>query len=454
MSMKCSQRWHSNEPGWRTLAVIVLAVALVGLHFVQLYSPLRLNTDACRLLNMAVSAAEGRGFLVHGQRDFLPIGYPAAVLLLMNLGAGATFWLNALNLGALLVGCGLLFLMTARLENIRNAPGLRLLLCILPLAAWVSIKHVSVPLTESLYTAVSMASAAALVACWESRRTALMMSWLAVGIVLAWYAMMVRTVGVSLFGASALTLALHPQMRHLAMRFCPKSARDWWSLAGASIACLALALAALRFGSLSVVMPSNGYLREQLDALQDGIGRFIANILSMRLQEAGEVFLNAPASKFARLGLTFDLVGVVAVAVCALGWWRLRRVLPPLAFYVAFYWAIILLRPFYDVRFWMPLLPALGLCVWLAVQPLLRMKWLYFSALTYLCVFLGLGFAALFFSVRISLASPRKFAEIYGDGSYHASYSLAFGVEETGSSAVNTDVVDLLRRFDARARAR
>jgi hypothetical protein len=88
-------------------------------------------------------------------------------------------------------------------------------------------------------------------------------------------------------------------------------------------------------------MPVNGYLRQQSDALQSGIGRFIGNVLSMRLQEAGEVFLNMPASKFARLGLAFDLVGAVAVAVCGLGWWRLRRTLPPLAFYMAFYCAII-----------------------------------------------------------------------------------------------------------------
>jgi hypothetical protein len=454
MSMKCSQRWHFNEPGWRTFAAIVLAGALVGLHFVQLYSPLRLNTDACRLLNMAVSAAEGRGFLVHGQSDVLPSGYPATVLLLMKLGAGTTFWINALNFVALLTGCGLLFLMTAWLEDVRNELGLRVLLCILPLAAWVSIKHVSLPLTESLYTAVSMASAAALIACWESRRTTPMMSWLAIGIVLAWYAMKVRTVGVSLFGASALTVSLHPRMRHLAARFCPKSACDRWSLAGASIACLALALVVLRFASLSIVMPGNGYLREQSDALQSGIGRFMGNVLSMRLQEAGEVFLNIPASKFARLGLVFNLVGAVAVAVCGLGWWRLRRELPPLAFYMAFYCVVIFFWPFYDVRFWMPLLPALVLCVWLAVQPLLQMKWMWFGALTYLCIFFGLGFVALFFSVRISLASPRKFAEIYGDGSYRASYRVAFGAAETGSSAVNADVIDLLRSFDARAHAR
>ena len=432
----------------------MLAVALVGLHSVQLFSPLRLNTDACRLLNMAASAAEGRGFLVHGQPDVLPIGYPAAILLLMKLGAGTTFWLNALNLAALLTGCGLVFLMTACLENVRNDLGVRVLLCVSPLASWVSVKHVSIPLTESLYTGVSIASVAALVGCWKSQRTTAVLSWLAIATLLAWYSMKVRTVGVTLFGASALTLAFHPRMRHLAARCCPKSPRGWWLLAGIWIACLALGLVALRFASLSVVMPGTGYLRVQSDALRSGIGRFIGDLLSMRLQEAGEVFLNMPASKFARLGLAFDLVGAIAVAVCGLGWWRLRRALPPLAFYMVFYCAIIFFWPFHDVRFWMPLLPALVLCVWLTVQPLLRMKWLRFSALTYLCVFLALGLAALFVSARISLASPRKFAEIYGDGSYRASYSIAFGAEENGSSAVNTDVIGLLRRFDRRARAR
>ena len=441
------------HPG-RTLVAFVLAVVLVGLHSVQLFSPLRLNTDACRLLNMAVSAAEGSGFLVHGQPDVLPNGYPAAILLLMKLGAGTTFWVNALNLAALLIACGLLFLMTAYLQSVRYEPGVRILLCVLPLASWVSIKHVSIPLTESLYTGVSMASVAALVAFWKSHRTTAMLSWLAIAGLLAWYAMKVRTVGVSLFCASVLTLAFHPQMYHLAARFFPKSPRGWWRVAGISIACLALVLLVLRFANLSAVMPSSGYLRIQSDALRSGIGRLIGNLLSMRLQEAGEVFLNLPASKFARLGLTFDLVGAIAVTVCGLGWWRLCRILPPLAFYMAFYCAIIFLWPFHDVRFWMPLLPALVLCVWLVVQPLLRMKWLCFSALTYLCVFLGLGFAALFFSVRISLATPQEFAEIYGDHSYRTSYSVAFGGEETDSSAVNADVIGLLRRFDSRAQTR
>jgi hypothetical protein len=403
---------------------------------------------------MAVSAAEGRGFLVHGQSDLLPNGYPATVLLMIKVGAGTAFWINALNLAALLTACGLLFLITAHLGNIPNERGLRLLLCILPLATWVTIKHISLPLTESLYTAVSMACVVALIACWGSRRTTPMVSWLAMGIVLAWYATKVRSVGVSLFGASALTVGLHPQVRHFAGRFRPKSARDWWSFAGVSIACVVLALLAVHCASLLVVMPGSGYLRPQSDALQSGVGRFIGSVLSMRLQEAGEVFLNIPASKFPRLGFGFNLIGAGAIAVCGLGWWRLRRALPPLAFYMAFYCAIIFFWPFNDVRFWMPLLPALVLCVWLAVQPLLRIKWLCLGVFIYLCTFLSLGFVALFFSVRMSLAAPRKFAEIYGDGSYRASYRVAFGAAETDSSPINEDVVDLLRRFDARARGR
>jgi hypothetical protein len=450
--MKCSQLWHPAARAWRTPVALGVVFVLVGLHSVQLFSPLRLNTDACRLLSMAVSAAEGQGFLVHGKSDVLPIGYPAAILLLINLGAGTTFWLNALNLAALLASCGLVFLMTAGFENVRKALGVRLVLCVLPLAAWVSIKHVSIPVTESLYTGISMASVAALVACWKSGRIMTVVSWLAIGVMLAWYAMKIRTIGVSLFGASALTVAFHPRMRDVGARFRPKSTRDWWRIAGISIAGVALGLVALHVAKLSVVILDNAYLRMQSDALQVGIDRFIRNILSARFHEAGEIFLNMPGTKFVRLGFAFDLVGAIAVAIFALGWWRLSWVLPPLAFYVAFYCSILFFWPFSDVRFWMPLLPALGLCVWLVVQPLLRTKWMRFGVLTYLCIFLGLGFAALLFSVRISLATPLRFAEIYGDGSYRASYRVAFGAAQTPSSAVNSDVVGLLRRFDARAR--
>jgi hypothetical protein len=450
--MKCSLLWHPAARIWWTPVAFGLVFALVGLHSVQLFSPLRLNTDACRLLSMAVSAAEGEGFLVHGKSEMLPIGYPAAILLLMKLGAGTTFWLNALNLAALLATCGLVFLMTGGLENIRKRLGLRLALCALPLATWVSIKHVSIPVTESLYTGMSMASVAALIACWKSQRPAAVVSWLAIGVILAWCAMEVRTVGLSLFGASALTVAFHPRLRDVTARFRPKSARDWLRVAGISITGFALGLAALYLAKPAVVIPDDSYLRIQSDALQAGLDRFIGNTLSARFHEAGEIFLNIPATKFARLSFAFDFVGVVAIGIFALGWWRLNQVLPPLAFYMAFYCAILFCWPVYDVRFWMPLVPALGICVWLAVQPLLRSKSMRFGALAYLCTFLGLGFAALLFSVRISLAPPLRFAEIYGDGSYRASYRVAFGAEQIPSLAVNSDVVDLLRRFDARAR--
>jgi hypothetical protein len=241
-------------------------------------------------------------------------------------------------------------------------------------------------------------------------------------------------------------------MRGVAARFRPKSARDWLRVTGISIAGLALGLVALHVAKLSVVIPDNSYLRIQSDAFQVGIARFIRNTLSARFHEAGEIFLNMPATKFPRMGFAFDLVGAVALAIFVLGWWRLSQVLPPLAFYMAFYCAILFCWPFGDVRFWMPLLPALGLCVWLALQPLLRSKWIRFGAVTYVFIFLGLGFAALLFSVRISIAPPLRFAEIYGDGSYCASYRLAFGAEQIPSSPVNSEVVDLLRRFDARAR--
>src|ERR1700732_1674097 len=91
------------------IAVAGLAMMLVVLHTIQIRSPLRLNTDAVRVLAMAVSADEGHGFLVDGKTDVLPPGYPAFVCGLMKLGLGDAFWINAADLLATLAACGLFY---------------------------------------------------------------------------------------------------------------------------------------------------------------------------------------------------------------------------------------------------------------------------------------------------------------------------------------------------------
>ena len=59
---------------------------LVFGHSVQLMGPLRLNTDAVTVLSMALSNAEGHGFLEDGAPTVISNGYPWLLSHLLTLG--------------------------------------------------------------------------------------------------------------------------------------------------------------------------------------------------------------------------------------------------------------------------------------------------------------------------------------------------------------------------------
>jgi hypothetical protein len=424
---------------------------LVVLHAVQIRSPLRLNTDAVRLLAMAVSADEGHGFLVNGKTDVLPPGYPAFVCALMKLGLGDAFWINAADLLATLAACGLFY---AILNGVAEIPSpARLLLAVLPLGSWVCIKHLPIPLTESLYSALSIACIAVLVLCWYSRTAATQIAFFIIALGLAWAATNVRTVGVSLFPAALLTLARHPTIFPGLKRAFLNARRGWLVLGSMAIFCATIgAWVIITRGGSNFFQ--NGYLQVWHGSLRKGLGALVGAIITSRIEEFGEIFSNLPASKFAFLIWLFFVIGAVAIIICALGWWLLLRRLPPLAFYIGFYTAILWCWPGHDARFWMPLLPMLGLCAWMGVERAWNARWVQVATLAYVFVFVTLGIVALIYSARLSLAGPQWFADTYGDGTYRASYLEAFGVRDRqiDPAAVDPDVVRLLQRFEPRAR--
>jgi hypothetical protein len=180
-------------------------VIFVALYALQILSPLRLNTDSGRLLSMAVSAVEGHGFLVDGQPDPFPEGYPLLLAGLIRTGLGSTPWINTFNILCVL---GSLLVFHSILKPVVDFPA-RIVLCLLPLASWVWIKHAAIPLSENAYLLLSMgalllASRARLVPasfswCW----------WLG-ALLLAVAAWRIRTVGLTLVAAVAVAAMIQP----------------------------------------------------------------------------------------------------------------------------------------------------------------------------------------------------------------------------------------------------
>jgi hypothetical protein len=120
-------------------------------------------------------------------------------------------------------------------------------------------------------------------------------------------------------------------------------------------------------------------------------------------------------------------IGMVAWLVLGRGTWLLFRSkhLLPLSLYFLAYTALMCVWPFYDPRFWLPLLPLMAVML-LATLGDLQNRWsvVRLACQSYLICFFLLGLVALAFSTRISL-SGRDFSELYDDGTGRMTYRLA-----------------------------
>jgi hypothetical protein len=428
-------------------ALTALLVAFIGLYCLQIASPLRLNTDSYRFLSMAVSAAGGNGFLVDGKPDVFPEGYPVLLVGLIRMGLGSARWINALGIFSVLIAMLAFWALLSRDAAI--PPYVRTALVLLPLASWVWIKHATIPLSENPYCALSYAALFGLVRAWQARGWKAA-GWFVLAAFLSLCAWRVRSVGVSLVASVAFTVAWHPLVRTVWLPWLPRS-KELRGLLALAILLLAGAAGVSvwrgRSGAAAHAQP--GYLLEQRDAAgPGGLAALVASSANSHAHELGEVVLNLPATRFGRLKPAFLAVGLLTLAACLAGLPRLWQRFPPVAVYAVAYCGIILVWPFYDPRFWMPIWPVVALSLWLAAGRWRSVPPVRLAVAAYVAVFLALGLVALGISTRLSLAGPR-FAQIYGDGTERDTYRVAFGVADR-TAAPNADerFVRMLQRFE------
>ena len=438
-------------PSTRTrLAGIALVAVIAGFYLAQILSPLRLNTDAYRFLSMAFSVVEGHGFLVDGKPDVYPEGCPLLLGGLIRLGLGSTLWINACNILCVLASA-LLFHRLLWLDPAMT-PGARLLLAVLPLASWVCVKHATIPLSENPYLALSYAALLALSFAgraegWKA------CGWFALALVAALAAFRVRTIGLSLVVTTVASAFLHPEVRAALAGHLPRSQ-------GGRISAVAAALLLLGAGALFIWQHQTAkaaqsaapaYLLQQKDGAARGVAALLLFTLNVHTRELGEIFLNLPQSRIPTFPLVFLAAGGFVLVLGVAGLTRLARRFPPLAIYAVLYTGIILIWPFYDPRFWLPLIPVLGLGGWLVAERWWERPAVRWTVQGYAGGFLALGLAALVFSTRISLAGSR-FPWRYGDGTTRDSYLVAFDLAAPADApAADERWVRLLRRLEPRA---
>lgn len=432
------------------LASVLLIVVTLA-YCVQVASPLRINTDAYRLLSMAASASESQGYLVDGQPDQFPIGYPFLVKVMLSAGVANSASLVALNL--LFYGSGfcLLWHWTTSISD----RSITLIAVLWAASSWVLVKHATLPLSDSGYFALSLAALHCLLQFFKSP---LPISWpwffAAIGLILL--SLQFRTVGIALLPSAAASVVFHSSL-HPFWRGCGKhKARIAWGLSVVSFVGSVSCIWVLRSEWFSSQFLATGsYFQTMLGNFeQQGMLGFLLRNLGFRVLEMGEIALNCPESKALVGRPAFYLAGVAGWVLVAVGCvWLCKRNFLPLVAYMVFYFCLMVTWPHYDTRFWIPVLPVFSIALWGWLSDVARdRKLVRLGAAGALGGHILLGLLALSFSTRISVAGDRV-SEFFGEETTRMTYreALQNGLP-VDAALVHAGKVRILRVFEPMAR--
>ncbi len=432
---------HPEQTALRTHGVALGVTALFGLgYLLQIATPLRVNVDSLTYMMMALSGADGLGFLDRGRPAQFPPGYPAWLATLDILGLGSPLWIVLANVLAVFAGCFAAYaaltrsgLLTSR-EAVWMVP--------LTLGSFATIKHVTLPMAESVFFMLAMlfawATASALQQGGKRER------WAFVGLVLALglTAWMTRSVGIvllipvvglfvsatDLVNRAGIAIKKHPvQSAALAMVGIAAFGVTWWWILGTEY-----------------------YATTHRQLNSWGVGTYLGTAFRLTLVELGEIGVNVPASQLGRLPGASSIMLVVSVTLLLLtlvGLAARRRTFGPLEQLFLAYLALMLVWISVDARFWIPVLPLLFAFAWTGVKTLLprASKTL---GIVYLACFLMVGLGALGYSTRLSLMPDVAFAHQYGEHSFIPGYEAAAGVgSRENLDGMNRRAYDALMRF-------
>jgi hypothetical protein len=379
--------------------LIACGIVVAAGYLAHLAGPLRLVDDGPLYLTGAADLASG--FRYRDSR--MPRGYPQALATLDCLGLNSSAGIVGLNLvcmalGLVLVSC----VMRSELSLSRRECAVCALLCSL---SWIWLYLAPVPMSDLLFFALSSGALAAL--SEAKRKSAMGAALLFAGaVVLSVAAFFVRTIGAALFASLVLFMLETAVHRRLVGRRTAITAL----LAGCAIA------ASIGIAGLNAVATS-GYVRVWQENAFDRV-----NTPVWRVAEIGEVFQNVSARAFSSKSPTLPiesittsemltrevrtiryLSGSLAIGLILLGLFHLKRFSHTEAFLGA-YVAILLVWPYPEVRFWVPVLPLLLGYSWIGVRSMAHNRPALTRATACYCVLFCLfGSVAMVNSLRASL---------------------------------------------------
>jgi hypothetical protein len=407
-------------------AQLGIILILVAIYFLQAATPLRLHPDTVVLLSIAETAAHGGGYVYHGQHTAFPPGYPALVALLMRAHLTYVWVIIGVNVTFAVIGLLAVYYIF-RLEGFNEASVLGI--CILSLLSFVFVKYSVIPLTDTVFFGVSTCGLALM-----KQTVASEFSWrrLVGSVVLVTASLCIRRVGIALIPALLYSVVFQPGVRLYIKRLSFRTKAASVLVAGSVGAGMVWVISTTATLSDYRMVQAGQTL---IDSARD--------TLAFHLKELGEIAVNLPESALPlKFQGTLPVIGVFVFLLIFTGIAR-RKQFGVIDVYFVSYVAVILVWPFYDPRFWLPVIPFLIAYSGLGLKRLAQRKLVVHIVEVYIMAFAVVGVCTIAFNTVLSLSGSR-FGDLYPERIYHSTYCAVWHCKDVDSAGVNADGVHLL----------
>ena len=419
----------NQQPLPRQLILISIAALLV-VYLANCFSPLRLNFDTIRYINIKEWIEAGRPAGNEAGKDFLPHGYVWFLLLLEKVNACHATIISLFQLFFFLSGCWLL-------TKIGDYARYRLPLFAIALLNWMALKFVIIPLSEMQFFFTSSLSLFFFYR-WQKEKNFLnAISCIA----FTAFAVMTRTAGVTLIIAFTLYYALAAAQQL-------KKDRRWLKYFIVTI--IVSVVFVVFFADELHISEYNNLL---ISHFQHGVAYTFGNNIWLHLIDFASVFLNQPSAKVPLLpqmlvNVAFFITGLIFLVL--VGYVLLKKAgRTPLFLrtYVGVYLLMILNWAYFEPRYFLPVFPMLILIILenfgqlnTIIKKLLRL---------YLVVYAITGIAALTYYSYTSF-NKRELARRQDAGIWRNEYETLFYGKPVNDTAttVRQPIVNLLRKYN------
>lgn len=415
-----------NRQAWVAATGVVVVVYLINC-----FTPFRLTNDTVRYFALMEDRLGTWPDSFGQPTDFLPVGYVYFLEILARLHLLSPFSIAF---------CQLLYL-AGSLYFIRQLFGAAIntwLFAFLVLLNWTTIKLVMTPLSELQFLFFSSATLYAHQRFLQNKRLA----QLGLTILLSLLAFVTRTAGIVLIAALVLSFVLSQR----------KVITGW--LRQRPVVSVGALIALLAGITVLVTQPKFityfGYFWRPLT--RDG-GSFFVNNLRLHCMDFAELFINTPYSKVAMLSaspvaaIAYLLTGLLFL--CLLLWCLVKhraRIPGSVSVYLVLYLVVIFNWPFFEARFFFPILPLMLAVFLLHLQQVARQQRLLAAA--WLTCYVIVGVFVMAYYSRLSL--EKDFMRKRHDaGLWKAEYDYLFsGRPVEDSTTVNQKALYILRKYN------